>query len=182
MPKHVPLKCVLWMSKIGTLNSKTRKWMLPTICFSLNALGFSGRWLSEGHFVFFVSLTLSLRREWDLDIQEKMLAVRRAFSLVMRKITKCLLSCLRGFHVVSSAGSSYFPIILFKQAGPGKKKKNDRSCYKLLCRTKQRPTTPQQERSGLGVLLPWKHSWTLTSTFWDIPFPFFFCQLLVHSC
>lgn len=112
------------MSKIGTLKSVTRKWMPPTICFSLDVLGFSGWWLSEGHFVFVVSLTLSFsRREWDLDIQEKIWAARRAFSLVMGETSKCLLSCLGGFCVVSSADSSYFPIILFKEAGPGGKKK-----------------------------------------------------------
>lgn len=104
-------------------------------------------------------------------------AVRRAFALETGKASKCLLSCLRGFHVTSNVGSTYFPIILFKEAGPGGKKKKSRNCCKLPRRTRQRPTTSSNRDAARDSTAPllWKHSWTLTSTFWDITFPCLFC-------
>lgn len=104
-----------------------------------------------------------------------MWAGRRAFALEMMKTSNRLPSCLRGFDVLSSADSTYFPIILFEEAEPGKNK--DRSCCKLPHRAKQCPTihiNGDAARDSTALPLQ-KRSWRLTSTFWDIPFPYFFC-------
>lgn len=69
--QHVPLECVLWMSKIVTI--KGNECLTRFISRSMPWAS-----LSEGRFVFVVSLTMFFRREWNLDIQEKTMGSKKS--------------------------------------------------------------------------------------------------------